>query len=41
MAQPAKVAGVGTYHLAETFQNERDAFVIPLQTRTRWLSLSD
>jgi hypothetical protein len=41
MEQPAKVAGVGTYHLAETFQNERDAFVIPLQTRTRWLSLSD
>lgn len=38
--QPAKIAGVGSYRLRETFQQEREAFVIPLKQGMTWLELS-
>jgi len=39
--QPAKVNGVGAYHLTEAFTNERDCFTVPLQGKTRWIVLTD
>jgi hypothetical protein len=39
--QPARVSGVGSYHLLEKFPFEREAFTIPLQTKTRWIQLTD
>jgi hypothetical protein len=39
--QPAKVASAGTYHLKEKFPSERTAFVIPLQSKMRWVDLVD
>jgi hypothetical protein len=39
--QPAKIAGVGRFQLMETFPFEREAYTIPLQTKTRWVQLID
>ena len=39
--QPAKVQGVGTYHPAQSFKAEHDAFVIPLTQPVTWLELTD
>ena len=38
--QPAKVAGVGTYHPVTTLESERDAYVIPLKKGTTWIDLT-
>jgi hypothetical protein len=39
--QPAKLAGVGSYHPRQTLAKERDAYVIPLKPATSWIELSD
>jgi hypothetical protein len=39
--QPAKLAGVGTYHPVESFHMERGACVIPLQKQRTWIELRD
>jgi Family of unknown function (DUF5695) len=39
MEQPAKLADVGTYHFAEPWKQERDAFVIPLKPGVTWVNL--
>ncbi|MGH9529094.1 MAG: DUF5695 domain-containing protein, partial [Terriglobales bacterium] len=39
VAQPAKIAGVGTYHPTESFSLERDAYVIPLTPGKNWIEL--
>ena len=39
--QPAKAAGVGTYHPREKLANERDGFTIPLKGKVTWIELSD
>jgi len=37
--QPAKLKNVGSYRPAETFQSERDAWVVPLGDQIRWVEL--
>jgi hypothetical protein len=39
--QPAKVAGVGSYHPRQSFAKERDAYVIPLKPAISWIELTD
>jgi hypothetical protein len=39
--QPAKPAGMGTYHLKNSAPEERGAFAIPLQNKISWLELVD
>jgi hypothetical protein len=39
--QPAKISGIGTYHLRESFANERDAFSIPLKNKATWIELTE
>jgi hypothetical protein len=39
--QPAKIVGVGTYHPAKSFTNERDAFTIPLESKTTTIELTE
>ncbi|HEV2488935.1 MAG TPA: DUF5695 domain-containing protein [Candidatus Acidoferrales bacterium] len=39
--QPAKLAGVGTYHPAETFHMERGAYMVPLHKERTWIELRD
>ena len=39
--QPAKVAGAGAYRPKEKLPNERDAFVVTLQSKTSWIELVD
>jgi hypothetical protein len=39
LEQPAKVAGVGTYHPRSQISKERDAYPIPLQGKTTWIEL--
>lgn len=39
--QPAKMAGVGTYHPRQSLPKERDAYVIRLQRATSWIELTD
>jgi hypothetical protein len=39
--QPAKIAGVGTYHPRSTLTKERDAYVIQLKPATSWIELTD
>jgi hypothetical protein len=39
--QPAKVAGIGTYHSRQSFAKERDAYVISLKPATTWIELTD
>lgn len=41
IAQPAKVADIGTFHPTKTFANERDAFVVPLKKNGTWIDLTD
>jgi hypothetical protein len=38
--QPAKAAGVGTYHPGQPFKKERDAYSIPLKDGTTWVELT-
>jgi hypothetical protein len=38
--QPAKVAGIDTYHPAEKLEVERDAFVVPLKSGATWVELN-
>lgn len=37
--QPAKLAGIGNYQLAETFHVEREAYAVPLHAKTTWIEL--
>lgn len=39
--QPAKVAGIRTYHVKEKLASERGVFLIPLQDKTSWIELLD
>jgi len=39
--QPAKIASVGSYKPRQQVTKEREAYTIPLQTRTTWIELSD
>jgi hypothetical protein len=39
--QPAKIAGVATYHLRQSVPKERDASVISLKPVTSWIELTD
>ena len=39
--QPAKIAGVGTYHPRQSLPKERDASVISLKPVTSWIELTD
>lgn len=39
--QPAKLAGIGNYQLAETFHVEREAYAVPLHAKTTWIELRD
>ena len=38
--QPAAVKGVGKYHPAQSFQSERDAYVVQLSKETTWINLT-
>jgi hypothetical protein len=41
VSQPAKMAGVGTYHVTPSFLMERDAFNVPLKAHgTTWVELT-
>ena len=37
--QPAKIAGVGSYHPVQTFKMERGAYVVPLSGKTTEIEL--
>jgi len=39
--QPAKIAGVGTYHPRSSLTKERDAYVISLKPATSWVELTN
>lgn len=39
--QPAKIAGVGSYHPRQSFKRERDTYSIPLKTSATWVDLID
>ncbi|HYM86578.1 MAG TPA: DUF5695 domain-containing protein, partial [Pseudoxanthomonas sp.] len=39
--QPAKLAGVGTYHPRRQLAKERDAYTISLKKGTAWIELID
>src|SRR5262249_39607171 len=39
--QPAKLAGVATYHPQRPPAKERDAYVIPLKPTSSWIELTD
>jgi hypothetical protein len=39
--QPAKISGVGAYHPAKSFTNERDGFTIPLAKKSTWVELTE
>ncbi len=39
--QPAKVAGVGTYHASGSLHVEREAYAVPLKSSTIWVELTD
>jgi hypothetical protein len=39
--QPAKVAGVGTYHPAALLASAREGFLVPLQSSLTWVELTD
>jgi hypothetical protein len=41
IGQPAAVQGIGTYTVAGSFAQERDAIVVPLGSGTTWVDLSD
>jgi hypothetical protein len=41
MDQPAKMTGVGTYRIKETFSSERGAFTVPLMRALRWIEITD
>jgi len=41
LEQPAKLAGIATYHPRPALAKERDAYVIPLKPVTSWIELSD
>jgi hypothetical protein len=38
--QPAKLAGIGTYHPTTPLKSERDAYVVPLKKGTTWIDLT-
>ena len=38
--QPAKIAGVGEFHPTTQLRVERDAYVVPLNTKVTWMDLS-
>jgi hypothetical protein len=38
--QPAKVQDVGVYHPIEKFDSQRGAWVVPLQSHSRWIELT-
>ena len=40
LEQPAKIAGVGTYHPAEKLEPRRNAWVVPLDPQRRWVELT-
>jgi hypothetical protein len=39
--QPAKIEGVGAFHVRQSFTNERDAYTIPLQKNLTFVDLQD
>jgi len=41
MDQPAKMKGIGTYRIKETFSSERGAFTVPLTRAIRWIEITD
>jgi hypothetical protein len=38
--QPAQITGVGSYRLREQFEQEREAYVIPLKQGATWIELN-
>ena len=41
MDQPAKMKGIGTYRIKETFSSERGASTVPLTRAIRWIEITD